>query len=99
MEAFAYLRDREDVCGVGLPETHWFFTGGYTYLHRDVPIVIPIYQTELLPFAYNYALASPGTLPDGLVFSSVRCWEGVNICVYRRDGPCERAQGMEAKKY
>ena len=98
MAAFAFLHDREDLCGVGLSGVHWLFTGGYTHLHRDVPVIIPVYTTELLPFAYNYALASPGTLPDDAAYTQIRCWKGEDICIYRRDGPCERARGMEANE-
>ena len=99
LNAFAFLRDREDMCAVGLPGgADWYLTGGYTYLHRDVPIIIPINKTELMSSAYNYALASPGYLPDDGPFTSIICWEGENICIYHRDGPCERAPGMEANE-
>lgn len=98
LDAYALLRGREDLCGIGLSGVHWFFTGGYTYLHRDIPIVIPVYASESLSFAYNYALASSETLLDDAAFTAFRCWEGEDICIFHRAGPCERARGMEANE-
>lgn len=87
------------MCGVGLLGIPWFYTGGYTYLHRDVPFIIPMYKTELLPYAYNYALADPRVLPDGWPYTKVRCWSGNSICVYHREeGGCDSAPGMEANE-
>lgn len=97
IDAYAFLQNREDLCGVGLSGVSWLFTGGYTHLHRDVPIIIPVYADELLSFAYNYVLANPGTFADA-DFAPLRCWDGENFCVYRRDGPCQQARGMEANE-
>ena len=98
LQAARYLHDREDLCGVGLVGVHWLYSGGYTWLHRDVPVIIPLHDGDFLSFAYNYALASPGALPDDGVFVALQCSEGDQVCVYRRQGGCEVARGIEANE-
>lgn len=51
LRAFIELSKRDDVCGVGLWGVAWPETGGYTYLHHNVPIYL---STRFMPwFAYH----------------------------------------------
>ncbi len=83
------IGEAPDTCGVGLVRVYLFQTGGYTYLHRDVPILqlsTPAELSEGEPHV-NALLASP-RLPRVLgPFKRVECW--VDACVYRRDGGCQ----------
>lgn len=47
MAAFDNLSTDSSLCGVGLYRVHWSETGGYTHLHRDVPIVIIAHESQL----------------------------------------------------
>lgn len=76
------------VCGVGFLVLPWTLTGGYTHLHRDVPLILVNRNAPLVGQMLNFnALVSLGprdNLPMG--FTSEGCWNGV--CLYRRPGPC-----------
>lgn len=87
------LAGREpDLCGVlvaGVSSLVW--TGGYTYLHRDVPILATdVDAAQLVPFA-NYVIMParfpppPGFAPVG----DVREW-----ALLRRQGDCQPAPGF-----
>ncbi len=86
--AFDRLSRDSEVCGVGIYRAIWWESGGYTHLHRDVPI-IPLQSAGQLAKdapAINALIApadSPG-LPSG--FGQTQCWEGV--CLYERPGTC-----------
>jgi phosphatidylinositol glycan class B len=75
------------VCGVGLLGISWFRSGGYTHLHRNVPILLisnASDEKKLAPslnaVVTNYPLRDPR-------FAQVSCWKGT--CVYRRSGSCQ----------
>lgn len=93
LQATRYLYDREDLCGVGLLGVPWVYTGGYSWLHRNVPVIIPLYQGESLSFAYNYALANPDAHTED-EYVQLECGRMNRVCVYRREGACEEARGM-----
>jgi hypothetical protein len=40
LEAFAFLHRQADLSGVLLRDVGWWHTGGYYYLHRDVPLYV-----------------------------------------------------------
>jgi phosphatidylinositol glycan class B len=93
--AFKYLSHDSAVCGVGITDPLWAATGGYTYLHRNVPIL-------LLPNDASVGEASGsmnaivnsgplGNIPPAFKLRS--CWKGV--CLYKRPGPCSAAGGYE----
>jgi GPI mannosyltransferase 3 len=90
IQAFHFLYAKSDLCGVGLLDIN-FGIGGYAHLHRNVPMIIPTKNIAASFSAYNYALANPRELPDNWPYSEVRCWNDDKMCVYHRDGPCERA--------
>jgi len=82
------LGDDPAVCGVALVGVHWSTTGGYTYLHRDIPLLMlhtSAQLAELTP-TFNAILGRPN-LPDRLgPFVRGECWP--TACVFRRPGGC-----------
>ncbi len=77
-----------DLCGLALVGQHWASTGGYTYLHRDVP-VYQLDDSDSLVAAwpgFDTVLVSPEYAGMMRGFRVERCWEGV--CVARRPGGC-----------
>ena len=74
---------REDMCGLILTGIHPAWSGGYSYLHRDVPIFFRPGPTELA--AANYFIALDGQrLPDGWIEVD----RADRFVLYRRDGDC-----------
>ena len=78
--------ERQDLCGVAVLKSRAAFTGGYTYLHRDVPL---LYQSELCSAApANYVVApvdyDPQTLPSAYTLERQRGSWGL----FRREGTC-----------
>lgn len=82
------LGEESGVCGVGLAGIGWGDTGGYTYLHRRIP-VFPFPNQELLwkyvPY-FNAMLVQPNKPATIGPFERGRCWE--DACIYVRDGAC-----------
>jgi phosphatidylinositol glycan class B len=78
--------ERADLCGVAVLGARAAFTGAYTYLHRDVPL---LYQGELCNSgSANYVIRSIAptgpTLPAAYVLQAQRGSWGL----FRRDGLC-----------
>jgi phosphatidylinositol glycan class B len=86
--AFKRLSREETVCGVGISRYSWLETGGYSYLHRDVPILLLPGGASLSQSSASInALLHDGpleNLPPG--FAPQGCWNG--ICLYQRPGAC-----------
>jgi hypothetical protein len=87
-----HLSRDSSVCGVGIYGGGWGETGGYSHLHRNVPIVLILnvsdfkkeassFDSVILPLRLRETLNTPG---QG--FKLERCWNGV--CLYRRPGFC-----------
>jgi hypothetical protein len=80
---------RRDICGLEVVGSRAAFTGGYTYLHRDVPL---IYASEICDSApANYLIGPIGrVLPSAYRLEHQRGSWGL----FRRDGECryERAE-------
>ena len=76
------------VCGVGLYQVLWVQTGGYSYLHRNIPIVVVRESDELEELApsFNALLTSDRFNDPNSRFSLEECWK--DVCLYRRPGPC-----------
>lgn len=106
--AYRYMRAQPDLCGLAHARTTWSYGGGYTYLHRDVPI----YEPDLSPdadgqlfahqSAYNYILTRKklkGPIPPAYhreaCFTNHGLFSSKDLCVYHRDGPCD-GHGSEA---
>jgi hypothetical protein len=93
--AFDRLSREADLCGVGIYDRFWWESGGYTHLHRDVPIVQVGSAAELAQAAphFNALIAprdSPG-VPSG--FTQLQCWKGV--CLLERGGTCTAPKADE----
>jgi hypothetical protein len=78
-----------DLCGVlvaGVPSLVW--TGGYTYLHRDVPLLATdVDAAQLLPFANYVIMPSRFPAPPGFApVDDAREWR-----LLRRQGSCQPA--------
>lgn len=82
LRATDWLRQREDVCGIGLVngpdwKGYWTPTGGYFRLHREVPMYPGADAAALSAMAprFNYA-SMPRVVGDGLAgFERAQCWQ------------------------
>ena len=83
------LGEDPSVCGVALVGVHWSNTGGYAYLHRDIPLLVVKSRSmleQLTPFA-NAILGRPD-LPDPLgPYVRGECWN--TACLFYRPGGCD----------
>jgi GPI mannosyltransferase 3 len=88
LAAMSDLRDRSSMCGLGLIDVPWYTTGGYTYLHRPIPIYpVPDHAIGTMRDAFNVALA-PKELPlQPLGFHRERCYSD-KACLFGRLGTC-----------
>ncbi len=86
--AFDVLSREPSVCGIGLYKLSWAWTGGYTYLHRNVPIILVLHESEMRLESHGFnALVMEGRAQeDTMPFYLQDCWNGV--CLYRRPGSC-----------
>jgi len=89
--AFRQLSDDETLCGVAQLNIGWAGSGGYTYLHRNVPIYLLSGDADLKSLVSSFnAIVTHGALPAGADgFERFGCWDGV--CVYKRQGTCTQA--------
>jgi hypothetical protein len=91
--AFDHLSQDATLCGLGLYRTYWADTGGYTHLHKNVPIVLLQQASEIEEDSQSFnALITYGNLTgpkDG--FELAECWN--DVCLYRRPGPCTPPHG------
>ncbi len=51
------LHDQADLCGLRIEGRPVWYTGGYTFLHRDVPIYWSSYEPGFDQTQYNYVIA------------------------------------------
>lgn len=89
--AMTYARDVTGLCGLGLyGKNAWVRYGGYSRLHRPVPLFWPATEAELAATAagFNTLLydRSERTPPNGFHFRTLRCFG--NSCAARRPGRC-----------
>jgi hypothetical protein len=82
------LSQDASVCGVGLYKISWIYSGGYSHLHHNVPLVVVRQDAELEDQTPSFnALVTDGTFTDQKMgFKFAGCWNGV--CLYRRSGSC-----------
>jgi GPI mannosyltransferase 3 len=76
-----------DICGLAAPGINPYWTGGYTYFHRRLPLVWSEARPDLE--AANYALMAPGHKMTDPRFRPV-AHQGPYV-LFRRDGACGRA--------
>ena len=73
-----------DICGLAAPTMNPYWTGGYTYLHRPVPILWSGTRRDL--DAANYVLMGPGQRMDDARYRSLV--KTGAYALYRREGSC-----------
>lgn len=77
-----------ETCGVGLLYVGWGYVGGYTFLHRKVPMFEIRHRGELAKMSHLVnALIVRGRVRDFSPYQLERCWE--EYCIYRRPGGCQ----------
>jgi hypothetical protein len=98
LPAFRRLSADSRVCGVGL-RGYWFWSGGYTNLHRNVPIVPVKDDTAVAASsaAFNVLVAIDGVPGHPAGYALERCWG--HACIYRRDGGCLPDPAHEINAY
>ena len=86
--AFDRLSHDAGLCGVGIYDQIWWESGGYTHLHRNVPIVQLESAAELARDApsFNALIAPLHTAGVPAEFSQLQCWRGA--CLLERRGTC-----------
>ena len=91
LRAVSFVAHSAAVCGLGLyglDGEDWVNYGGYTHLHRPVPIYWPKDEAELESFAPGFdTLVFIKEPPEGLGFAPQRCFG--QVCVARRRGSCQ----------
>ena len=106
--AFRQLSTDAGTCGVGLLRLSWSETGGYYYLHREVPLVAVDNLTGLtdrqlplnrLVVRFRESPDSPAPrFPQQLpgAFFRWECWG--HICLYATDRPCAPAEQIRYER-
>lgn len=90
LTAMSFVRGLPRLCGVGLyGEEAWVRYGGYTRLHRPVPMYWPKDESALTADApgFNVLLYDEVAPPPQLGFAPVGCFG--KVCVGQRPGGCE----------
>jgi phosphatidylinositol glycan class B len=96
LRAFAAIRMRDDVCGVGLTGVNWYDTGGYVTLHRKLPMYFVPDRDNLRrnAGAFNVAVAPKAPGMEAYGFRQMQCFSK-RVCLYERAGPCVSVPGQE----
>jgi hypothetical protein len=81
---FKQAGSHADICGLAAPTMNAYWTGGYTYLHRPVPIVWSGTRRDF--DIANYVLMSPGQKMTDPRYRNL-AQEGAYV-LYRREGAC-----------
>ena len=104
MASFA-LAKAPDLCGVLFYDDWWFATGGYAYLHRDVPFYSFDHRTTprnliASSASFNAVVAARSSVPDfAKDFHVQKCFSAPgseDLCVMRRAGTCTPELAMNA---
>jgi phosphatidylinositol glycan class B len=95
-ESMALAGAKPDLCGVGMVLVSWVWTGGYAYLHRDVPIFLIVNERDGVATAggYNAVIAPAAAMPNMPEFTLRRCWPG-GMCYGERAGACRAVPGEQ----
>jgi phosphatidylinositol glycan class B len=97
--AFKKLSHDDTVCGIALWKIDWVATGGYFYLHRNVPIFLIENNIDFENFApgFNYLLSYNVLTPsEHKNYAFQRCWgtgERGDSCLYKRSNSCTPITG------
>jgi hypothetical protein len=100
LKAFDEVGKKPDLCGVAIIGLEWWRTGGYTHLHRNIPM-FEIDRSEESRYApgYNYVI-SQDQIMNVPGYEIERCTPNMGfspatrgaICIYRRPGRCAPLQ-------
>ena len=84
---FALGRDPQ-LCGLATLRLPWQFTGGFSLLHRNLPILPVDSAAQLQQHApsFNTLLTPDSNTEIPADYHKVQCWNGV--CEYQRPGGC-----------
>ncbi len=97
LRAFQDLAVEETLCGLGISD--WAWSGGYTYLHQNVPIFVfdrDDINIEPITPNFNYFLASKPIPPIQTTYELQKCWD--RTCLYKRSGSCVKRSGYHINK-
>jgi phosphatidylinositol glycan class B len=98
LRIFLGLSRDDRCCGLGLRHVHWALTGGYAYLHRDIPLFAIGSARGLRDRSpgFNYLLARGVAAPRLGRYALLGC-QG-SYCLYRRPGSCEPRAGYHLNR-
>jgi len=93
--AMSHIAKHAEVCGLGLAGIGWGDTGGYTYLHRNIPIFPFLNQEMLWKHVRHFNVMFMTTDKPATLGPFVRdtCWD--DLCMYVREGPCIPLEGFD----
>jgi len=99
-KSLRWVGSRPDACGVAVLGLPWFETGGYTYLHRNIPFLVMRRPEELQgsTMQFNYLIALDGVSLDGYrSVADLPEWGAPErrATILYRDGPCEGSSPWE----
>ena len=89
LQAFRSLSEDTQTCGVAVLQVNWWDTGGYTYLHRPIPVFFYSRSSDVSIFQAFNRVVSPEATPPPRGYARAACRDGV--CIYQRQGGCEMA--------
>lgn len=96
LSAFTQLRDTPDLCGVAIFGFDWTESGGYSYLHRAVPL-FTYAAGERVQLAHDRNQFDAIVAPRNVAmpgYRVTRCWANATdsgLCVLQRQGECAAA--------
>jgi len=80
------------VCGVGTVSLGWAWSGGYAYLHQDVPFFECLDRWSVQSYQASFnTMVTFDYGPRYGPFQKRRCWD--QWCVYQREGECAPPPG------
>lgn len=96
--AFKTLSTEQTLCGVGVLGITWFWTGGYTYLHRNVPIFQIEKKNDFDKFSpsFNYLVSTVPVPSSNQNYTVQKCWG--ETCLYKRPNSCTQIKGYSINK-
>ena len=83
LRAYRHLHDESFIAGVYDDYSFWFQSGGYYYLHRDIPLYFPNTPPSLPDFV-SHALAT-SDFPGAIGFERIATFD--SIALHRRTDP------------
>lgn len=98
LEAFSHVSKMDDVCGIAALYVSWATSGGYTYLHHDVPWNGVYYSRAHMESDQRFESTYNVIITRNM--STFRDWQRDacfgEVCVFKRDGDCEAiTEGLE----